>query len=69
MILEQAMWKGAEMYYSEESPLSLDFADVPFLQENVNTAYAAIVAMQSCGWKIDEVAMTAGVMNYKSVSG
>ena len=69
VILEQAMWKGAEMYYSEESPLSLDFADVPFLQENVNTAYAAIVAMQSCGWKIDEVAMTAGVMNYKSVSG
>ena len=69
VILEQAMWKGAEMYYSEESPISLDFAAIPFLQENVNTAYAAIVAMQRSGWKIDDVAIMAGILNFKSVSG
>lgn len=69
VILEQAMWKGAEMYYSETSPLNLEYDSIPFFQENVNTAYAAIVGMQRCGWKIDDVAITAGILNFKSVSG
>lgn len=69
VILEQAMWKGAEMYYSEDSPLSVEVDGGPFLQENINTAYAAVVALQRVGWDVPDVAVTAGVLNYKSETG